>query len=105
MTVAEPQVHRQPPRRLPFEPRDAAVLGVALAAALLIAAAAAFANMSRLQPLVGLIVILSIAYALSSNRRAIDRRTVAWGLGLQILFALIVLCMLGGAALLLVGGT
>ena len=40
----------------------------------------------RLQPLVGLIVILSLAYAISTNRRAIDRRTVAWGLGLQILF-------------------
>ena len=45
---------------------------------------------ARLQPLVGLIVILSLAYAISTNRRAIDRRTVAWGLGLQILFALIV---------------
>ena len=44
-----------------------------------------------MQPLVGLIVILSLAYAISTNRRAIDRRTVAWGLGLQILFALIVL--------------
>ena len=47
--------------------------------------------MPRLQPLVGLIVILTMAYALSTNRRAIDRRTVAWGLSLQILFALLVL--------------
>ena len=46
---------------------------------------------AALQPFVGLIVIMSIAYALSTNRRAIDRRTVAWGFGLQILFALIVL--------------
>jgi CNT family concentrative nucleoside transporter len=36
-------------------------------------------------------VILSIAYAFSTNRRAIDRRTVVWGLSLQIVFALIVL--------------
>jgi CNT family concentrative nucleoside transporter len=40
---------------------------------------------------VGLIVILSIAYALSTNRRAIDGRTVAWGLALQVVFALLVL--------------
>jgi CNT family concentrative nucleoside transporter len=91
MTVTEHQLHREPPRRAPFESRDAAVLGTALAVGLLIAAAAAFAGLPRLQPFVGLTVILSIAYALSSNRRAIDRRTVAWGLGLQILFALIVL--------------
>jgi CNT family concentrative nucleoside transporter len=45
----------------------------------------------RVQPLAGLIVILTIAYAISTNRRAIDRRTVVWGLSLQILFALIVL--------------
>jgi len=36
-------------------------------------------------------VILAMAYAISTNRRAIDRRTVVWGLALQILFALIVL--------------
>jgi concentrative nucleoside transporter, CNT family len=41
--------------------------------------------------MVGLLVILTIAYCASSARQAIDRRTVAWGLGLQILFALIVL--------------
>jgi CNT family concentrative nucleoside transporter len=32
-----------------------------------------------------------LAYCLSSSRRAIDYRTVAWGLGLQFLFAIIVL--------------
>src|SRR5262249_1058792 len=35
--------------------------------------------------------ILLIAYLWSTNRRAIDRRTVAWGLSLQAVFALIVL--------------
>ena len=44
-----------------------------------------------LQPLIGASVILGIAYALSTNRRAINWTTVAWGLGLQVLFALIVL--------------
>ena len=48
-------------------------------------------QLPRLQPLVGLIVIMAFAYALSTNRRAIDRRTVAWGLALQLLFALLVL--------------
>ena len=46
--------------------------------------------LTRLQPLVGLAGILALAYALSTNRRAINLRTVAWGLGLQILFAVIV---------------
>jgi CNT family concentrative nucleoside transporter len=44
-----------------------------------------------LQPVLGAIVILAIAYACSTNRAAIRWSTVAWGLGLQILFALIVL--------------
>jgi concentrative nucleoside transporter, CNT family len=44
-----------------------------------------------LQPLFGAFVILSIAYACSTNRKAINWTTVAWGIGLQVLFALIVL--------------
>jgi len=47
--------------------------------------------LTRLQSLVGFVGILAVAYALSSNRRAISRRVVAWGLGLQVLFALVVL--------------
>jgi CNT family concentrative nucleoside transporter len=47
--------------------------------------------LSRLQPLIGLVGILALAYAMSTNRRAISLRIVGWGLGLQILFALIVL--------------
>jgi len=43
------------------------------------------------QPAFGAMVILSIAVAFSTNRRAIDWTTVAWGLSLQVLFALIVL--------------
>jgi CNT family concentrative nucleoside transporter len=66
-------------------------LASAFAAAAVCAALASLGGLPKLQPLVGLIVILSLAYAISTNRRAIDRRTVAWGLGLQILFALIVL--------------
>src|SRR6186713_74169 len=47
--------------------------------------------MARLQPLVGLALIGLIAYSLSTNRRAIKVRTIAWGFGLQLAFALIVL--------------
>ena len=79
-----------PPPRVPYDARDLTVIGGALAAAAIVAVAARFA-VPRLQPLCGLIVIMTIAYAISTNRRAIDRRTVAWGLSLQILFALIVL--------------
>ncbi len=47
--------------------------------------------MTRLQPLVGLLLIAVVAYAGSANRRAIRLRTVVWGFGLQFFFALIVL--------------
>ncbi len=43
--------------------------------------------MGRFTGLLGLVVFLGLAYAFSTNRRAIKWRTVAWGLGLQILFA------------------
>ena len=46
---------------------------------------------SILQPVFGGLVILGIAYAGSTNRRAINWSTVAWGIGLQVLFALLVL--------------
>jgi CNT family concentrative nucleoside transporter len=47
--------------------------------------------MQRLQPIVGLLLIGAIAYSLSTNRKQIKLRTIAWGFGLQMLFALIVL--------------
>ena len=47
--------------------------------------------MGRFTGLLGLFVFLAAAYALSTNRRAIRWRTVAWGLGLQVLFAFLVL--------------
>jgi len=85
----ETAVHASPPRA-PFDARDATILAGAAAVALAVALLARF-GVPKLQPLVGLVVILSIAFALSTNRRAIDLRTVAWGLGLQMLFALLVL--------------
>jgi len=47
--------------------------------------------MSRYAGLLGIIVFLSIAYMCSTNRRAIRLKTVLWGLGLQFLFAWIVI--------------
>ena len=47
--------------------------------------------LGALQPLLGAVVILGLAYACSTNRRAINWTTVAWGVGLQVAFALIVL--------------
>jgi len=47
--------------------------------------------MERLLSLVGLVVILGIAYLISTDRKAIRGKTVAWGLALQLVFALFVL--------------
>ncbi len=67
------------------------IVGTAVVVAVVAALIAQFGGVPRAQALVGLVVILGIAYLASNNRRAIDLSTVAWGLGLQILFALIVL--------------
>ncbi len=56
--------------------------------------------MARFTGLLGLIVFLGIAYALSTDRRAIRWRTVAWGLGLQLLFAFLVIKWNTGQAIL-----
>lgn len=79
------------PPRAPYDARDALVVGVAIAAGGLCALGATVGHLPRLQPLSGLILIMTIAYCFSINRRAIDLRTVGWGLTLQIVFALIVL--------------
>ena len=47
--------------------------------------------MGRFTGLLGLIVILAVAWLLSNHRRAIRLRILAWGLGLQFLFAILVL--------------
>src|ERR1035437_5353963 len=47
--------------------------------------------MGRYTGLLGLVVILAFAWLCSSHKRAIRLRTVAWGLGLQFAFALLVL--------------
>jgi CNT family concentrative nucleoside transporter len=47
--------------------------------------------MGRYTGILGLLTMLGLAFAFSTNRRAIRVRTVAWGLGLQITFAVFVL--------------
>jgi len=47
--------------------------------------------MGRFTGILGLLTMLGLAYAFSTNRRAIRIKTVAWGLGLQIVFAVFVL--------------
>src|ERR1700746_3014606 len=47
--------------------------------------------MGRFTGILGLLTMLGLAYAFSTNRRAIRIKTVAWGLGLQIAFAVFVL--------------
>jgi concentrative nucleoside transporter, CNT family len=47
--------------------------------------------MERFLSLIGLFVILGIAYALSTNRKAVRLKTIGWGLGLQFALALFVL--------------
>ena len=76
---------------------DVAIVAGAIALAL-VAALAAQMGLNRAQPIVGGVVILGLAYVFSTNRRAIHLPTVAWGLALQMLFALIVLKTASGSA-------
>jgi len=47
--------------------------------------------LERYRGLLGVVVLLALCWAFSTNRRAIKGRTVLWGLGLQVLFAFFVL--------------
>jgi concentrative nucleoside transporter, CNT family len=47
--------------------------------------------MGRYTGILGLLTMLTLAFIFSTNRRAIRVKTVAWGLGLQIAFAIFVL--------------
>lgn len=54
---------------------------------------------ARFRAALGLVLLLAIAWALSTDRRSVSWRLVGWGLGLQIGFALLVLRTPVGAAL------
>src|ERR1700712_2485798 len=47
--------------------------------------------MGRFTGVLGIVAILLIAFLFSTNRRAIKPRILFWGLGLQLLFAVVVL--------------
>src|SRR6478672_9581221 len=47
--------------------------------------------MGRFTGLLGLVVILAVAWLCSTHKRAIKLRIIAWGMGLQLAFALLVL--------------
>src|ERR1700730_19460407 len=47
--------------------------------------------MQRFTGLIGLVVILAVAWLFSTHKRQIKLRLIVWGMGLQILFAVLVL--------------
>ena len=47
--------------------------------------------MHQFTGIIGIGVLLGIAYLLSENKKAINYRTILWGLGLQFVFALLIL--------------
>jgi len=55
--------------------------------------------MGRYTGILGLLTMLGLAYAFSTDRRAIRLKTVAWGLGLQIVLAVFVLRVAAGERL------
>jgi CNT family concentrative nucleoside transporter len=52
--------------------------------------------LNRAVSLFGILALLGVAYLLSTNRKRINWKVVAWGVGLQLLFALLILKMPGG---------
>src|SRR6187431_2501419 len=53
----------------------------------------------KLISLLGLVVFIAVAWAISSNRKLFPWRTVLWGLALQIIFAILILKTPWGAAI------
>ena len=61
--------------------------------------------MQRLTGILGLLTMLLLAWLFSTNRRAIRWRTVAWGLGLQLCFAFVVLRAVWGQRVMAAAGS
>jgi CNT family concentrative nucleoside transporter len=59
----------------------------------------------RLRGVIGIVVILALAYVLSTDRRAVSKRVLFWGLVLQWAFALLVLRVPAGERVLREAGT
>ena len=81
----------EPKESSAWTPFDSTVVGAAVGVGAVAAVVAQFGGLPRVQALVGLALVFTIAYLSSSARRAIDWRTVGWGMTLQLVFALIVL--------------
>jgi CNT family concentrative nucleoside transporter len=81
----------EPKESSAWTPFDSTVVGAAIGVGAVAAMVAQFGGLPRVQALVGLALVFTIAYLSSSARRAIDWRTVGWGMTLQVVFALIVL--------------
>src|SRR5215472_13203695 len=60
--------------------------------------------MGRFTGILGLLTMLGLAYGFSTDRRAIRIKTVAWGLGLQIVFAIFVLRVEAGRVIFQTAG-
>jgi CNT family concentrative nucleoside transporter len=60
--------------------------------------------MGRYTGILGLLTMLGLAFAFSTNRRAIRVKTVAWGLSLQLIFAIFVLRVEFGRRMFQVAG-
>jgi CNT family concentrative nucleoside transporter len=60
--------------------------------------------MGRYTGILGLLTMLGLAFAFSTNRRAIRVKTVAWGLSLQVIFAIFVLRVEFGRRMFQVAG-
>ncbi len=81
-------VAQQPQAQQPVPPPDTARQ---LPASTPPAATAPTPLTTRFSGLIGMVLILGIGYAFSAKRKAIRWQTIAWGLGLQIVFAIFVL--------------
>jgi concentrative nucleoside transporter, CNT family len=46
--------------------------------------------MERVMSAVGLVVLIGVAYLLSENRKKIDKRVIFWGVGLQVILAILI---------------
>lgn len=55
--------------------------------------------MANIAALIGVVVFIGIGYALSSNRKAINWRTILWAFALQIIFAILILKTSVGVAI------
>ncbi len=60
--------------------------------------------MARFMGILGLLTIMGLAYAFSTDRRAVRLKTILWGLSLQFVFAMLVLRVEAGRRVMQVAG-